>query len=110
MITDHKPLLSIFGPKKNLPTLVATRLLHYAIFLQSFNYDIEYKPSKAISNADGLSRLLVKFEDLVTYDTAFCFHISQIEQLSINADDLAKATREDPELSIILDNLNRSII
>ena len=105
LITDHKPLLSIFGPKKNLPTLVATRLLHYAIFLQSFNYDIEYKPSKAISNADGLSRLPVKSEDLVTYDTAFCFHISQIEQLSINADDLAKATREDPELSIILDNL-----
>jgi RNase H-like domain found in reverse transcriptase len=68
LITDHKPLLSIFRTKKNLPSLVATRLLHYAIFLQKINYDIEYKPSKAISNTDGLSRLPVISEDLVTYD------------------------------------------
>ena len=109
LITDHKPLLAIFGPKKNLPVLMATRLLHYAIFLQSFNYDIEYKPSKAIANADGLSRLPLKSEDLANYDVAFCFQLSQIEQVCITAADLAKATRADPQLSTILNRLHEGL-
>lgn len=28
---------------------------HYAVFLESFNYDIKYKNTKLHGNADGLS-------------------------------------------------------
>ncbi|GFT10874.1 retrovirus-related Pol polyprotein from transposon 412 [Trichonephila clavipes] len=40
LITDHKPLIAIFGSKRGLPVLAATRLLHYALILQSFEFDI----------------------------------------------------------------------
>lgn len=53
--TDHKPLLSIFGPHKGIPEVSANRLQRYAIFLNGYNYTIEYVKS-ADNSADYLSR------------------------------------------------------
>ncbi|CAG4992023.1 unnamed protein product [Colias eurytheme] len=53
--TDHKPLLSIFGPYKGIPEVSANRLQRYALFLSSYNYEIEYVKSKD-NTADYLSR------------------------------------------------------
>ena len=57
LITDHKPLVSIFSPEKQLPVLTAQRLQHYAIILMAYQFDIQYKSTKDYGNADGLSRL-----------------------------------------------------
>ena len=57
LITDHKPLLSIFSPEKQLPVLTAQRLQRYAIILMNYQFDIQYKSTKDHGNADGLSRL-----------------------------------------------------
>lgn len=53
--TDHKPLLSIFGPHRGIPEVSANRLQRYAIFLSAYNYIIEYVRS-ADNSADYLSR------------------------------------------------------
>lgn len=53
--TDHKPLISIFGPYKGVPEVSANRLQRYAIFLSAYNYNIEYIRS-ADNSADYLSR------------------------------------------------------
>ncbi|XP_049866275.1 uncharacterized protein K02A2.6-like [Pectinophora gossypiella] len=53
--TDHKPLISIFGPYKGIPEVSANRLQRYAIFLGGYNYVIEYIRS-ADNSADFLSR------------------------------------------------------
>lgn len=53
--TDHKPLLSIFGPHKGIPEVSANRLQRYALFLSAYNYTIEYIKS-ADNSADYLSR------------------------------------------------------
>lgn len=53
--TDHKPLLTIFGPNKGIPEMSANRLQRYALFLSSYNYKIEYVRS-ADNSADYLSR------------------------------------------------------
>jgi hypothetical protein len=53
--TDHKPLLSIFGPNKGIPEISANRLQRYALFLSGYNYVIEYVKSKD-NCADFLSR------------------------------------------------------
>ncbi|XP_061715253.1 uncharacterized protein K02A2.6-like [Cydia pomonella] len=53
--TDHKPLLSIFGPYRGIPEVSANRLQRYAMFLSGYNYKIEYVRS-ADNNADFLSR------------------------------------------------------
>lgn len=54
---DHKPLLAIFGEKKGLPVLAASRLQRWAIYLSSFDYTIRYIKGKDNSRADCLSRL-----------------------------------------------------
>ncbi|XP_046404731.1 uncharacterized protein K02A2.6-like [Ischnura elegans] len=57
LITDHKPLISIFGSKKGLPAYAASRLQRYALFLTNYDFDIKYVKSQDNANADCLSRL-----------------------------------------------------
>ncbi|XP_026319241.1 uncharacterized protein LOC113229771 [Hyposmocoma kahamanoa] len=56
--TDHKPLLTIFGPHRGIPEVSANRLQRYAIFLAAYNYTIEYIRSSD-NSADFLSRLSI---------------------------------------------------
>ena len=60
LLTDHKPLTTILGPKAGIPSLAAARLQRWALLLSSYKYQIQYKATQTHSNADGLSRLPVK--------------------------------------------------
>ena len=42
LITDHRPLLSIFSPTKGVNSTTAARLQRYAFFLAGHDYDIRY--------------------------------------------------------------------
>ena len=57
LVTDHKPLISMFGPNTATPVLAANRLARWSLMLSQYNYTIEYRPTKQHSNADALSRL-----------------------------------------------------
>ncbi|XP_064468972.1 uncharacterized protein K02A2.6-like [Ornithodoros turicata] len=57
LFTDHKPLTVIFGPSKGIPATTASRLQRWAIILMSYAFDIQFKSTTNIANADGLSRL-----------------------------------------------------
>ena len=61
--TDYKPLTTIFGSKMGLPIYTANRLLRWGTILLNRNFKIEYLPSKQISHADGLSRLVPKYSE-----------------------------------------------
>ena len=45
LITDHKPLTTIFGPKTGIPTQTAQRLQCWALALMAHQYDITYRKS-----------------------------------------------------------------
>ncbi|CAH4036821.1 unnamed protein product [Pieris brassicae] len=60
LITDHKPLTSIFHPNKTLPAMSTMRLFHYDHFLSGFDYNIEYRTSANNSNAYYLSRFPIE--------------------------------------------------
>ena len=47
MLTDHKPLLMILGPKTGVPTLAAARMQRWSFILETWQH----------GNADALSRL-----------------------------------------------------
>ena len=57
LLTDHKPLTYILGPKRGIPALAASRLQRWSIQLAAYTYDIEYRAYKYHGNADALSRL-----------------------------------------------------
>ncbi|CAF1493877.1 unnamed protein product [Adineta steineri] len=57
LVTDHRPLLSIFNPAKGISVTTANRLARWSIALMGYNYKIRYKPTQQHGNADGLSRL-----------------------------------------------------
>ncbi|KIH62534.1 integrase core domain protein [Ancylostoma duodenale] len=41
LLTDHKPLLAIFGDKKGVPVYSANRLMRWATILLGYDFDIE---------------------------------------------------------------------
>lgn len=60
LLTDHHPLLSIFGSKKSILTHTGNRLQRWGIFLLNYNFKTDFPPSKKLSHADGLSKLIPK--------------------------------------------------
>ena len=57
LVTDHKPLTALFGPKNGTPLLKADRLARWALWLNQFDYTIEYRKTADHGNADALCRL-----------------------------------------------------
>lgn len=105
LITDHRPLTQIFSPTKSLPVFTASRMQHYALFLQSFNYDIQYRKSELHANADCLSRLPIPATDTYECDTVDEFHNATFNTLPVTAEQVGQATLQDDELSKLLKHI-----
>lgn len=102
LFTDNRPLTHILAPEKCLPVLSATRMQHYAVFLQGLNYKIKYRSSKENANADAFSRLPVISKDKPWLEEADVVEINQINQLPITFFELRDQTERDEELAILL--------
>ena len=62
-MTDHKWLVTIFGPKKRaVPSLAGVRIQCWAVIFQAYNYLEEYRPSDEHANEDACDRKPVKGE------------------------------------------------
>ena len=103
LVTDHKPLVTILGPKSGIPTLAAARLQRWAILLSAYQYDIEYRSTAKHAHADCLSRLPLQIEKLEDVDEVRLVNILQIESLPLSAEQIRKATSADPVLSRALE-------
>ena len=57
IVTDHKPLVSLFSEKKQVPVTASPRVQRWAVTLRGYEYDIVYKSGHSHGNADALSRL-----------------------------------------------------
>lgn len=57
LLTDHKPLLAILGPKSAMPTLAALCMQCWALTQLAYDYETEYRRSSDHANVDALSRL-----------------------------------------------------
>ena len=68
LVTDHKPLVVIFGSKKGIPTIIASRLQRWSIILSAYTCEIVQKPTAKHGNADGLSRLPCGFTHSLNLD------------------------------------------
>eukprot|EP00079_Xenopus_tropicalis_P034355 XP_017948126.1 PREDICTED: uncharacterized protein K02A2.6-like [Xenopus tropicalis] len=102
LVTDHKPLLAILGPKSAIPTLAALRMQRWALLLLAYDYDIVYRRSQDHGNADALSRLPCPYTTDV-HDESVIFQVSFAEELPISCKDIAAATSRDPLIAKVWD-------
>ncbi|CAH8637148.1 unnamed protein product [Dicrocoelium dendriticum] len=58
LLTDHKPLLTIFGSHKGIPATTASRLQRWALSLLAYGFSIHYQSITGFGQADVLSRLI----------------------------------------------------
>lgn len=108
--TDHKPLITIFGPNRGIPEVSANRLQRYAIFLSAYNYVIEFVRS-ADNNADYFSRSHVgatgdtagegEARDSGPEDSAAYVNFVVEGSLPVSAQRLRTETENDPVLSSV---------
>jgi hypothetical protein len=102
--TDHKPLVSIFGPNTGIPTMTASRMQRWAIILSAYNYNIEYVNTKD-NCADGLSRLPSTTESSnSSYDRIpeqTYLHFAQ-DALLLDYNKIKSDTSRDPVLARVL--------
>ena len=104
LITDHKPLVTIFHPNKGIPETASSRLQRWAIILSAYDYQVKYQPSAQHGNADGLSRLPIQEEPHVQdqenpSETVCAVEEEQLQSLPICVTDIKTATAKDPALS-----------
>ena len=115
LVTDHKPLIALFGPSKPIPALAANRLARWALTLSQYDYAIEYRKTSAHGNADALSRLPVgddpsfDREETGADSTTICtIKIINSQLAPTDPKALEKATSTDPALSAVIKHLQHS--
>ena len=104
LLTDHKPLTTIFGSKKRISTTSASRLQRWELRAMGCVYEIEYRSTLNLGHADGLSRLPTgPDEDFDNQDSGEVSLVASIQQelqqnLPLRAAQIPKATQNDPIL------------
>ncbi|OUC48886.1 hypothetical protein D917_05890, partial [Trichinella nativa] len=89
IITDHKPLLGVFVPKKETPQILSPRMLRWSILLIAYDYTINYRPGKEIANADAVSRMPKQSTE--NNDS----HNPTIDNFPLHSKDIARITAKD---------------
>ena len=108
LMTDHKPLLSIFGAKKGIPVHSASRLQRWSLKLLAYDFEIRYTSTHEFGHADILSRLINKTskpdEDYIIASTRLENEVLQIvkdvtNNFPIHFKSIQDATAQCPVLS-----------
>lgn len=106
LVSDHRPLLALFGENKALPVMAAGRLQRWAAFLSEFDYEFRHVEGHKNVGADSLSRLPLNVADELT-DSSNPDYLNFIErQLPINALQIRSATRTDIVLGKVCNYIN----
>jgi transposase InsO family protein len=106
LLTDHRPLLSIFGSKKGIPVHSANRLQRWAAALLGYDFKIEHRKSTDFGQADALSRLIsaqaASDEEIVVSALQADFDIQLLtSHLPVTFDKLRSFTLQDPVLGAV---------
>ncbi|UYV72016.1 K02A2.6-like, partial [Cordylochernes scorpioides] len=99
LITDHKPLVSILGPRAGIPTLSTSRLQRWGLTLAAYTYEIKLRRTQDHGNADLLSRLPVESDEKPVLNQTFI--LSYVEDLPVTAAEIGVETKKDEVLSVV---------
>ena len=111
LVTDHKPLVSIFGSKKGNPVYTNNRLQRWATTLLDYDFLINDLSTNSIGHADALSRLINTHqkqpEDYVVAEISLEPEISSmltatVRELPVTSHMIKEATASDPLLQEVI--------
>ena len=99
LVTDHRPLCKILGPKEGIPLLAAARMQRWALLLSAYQYKIEFISGKYNTCADCMSRM----HSCSKRDSAEKVHaVMAIDELPVTAAQVAKESSKDKHLATVL--------
>lgn len=104
LITDNRAISQIFSPNKALSSLSSTRMQHYALFLEQFDFEIKCKKSMENANADAMSRLPNE-ETYNFIEEVYAIEEETINNLPVTADELKIETKSDGEIKLLIECL-----
>ncbi|GFO41416.1 polyprotein [Plakobranchus ocellatus] len=105
LVTDHKPLLGLFGENKAIPEHASARVQRWAIILSAHSYSLLHRPGRN-NNADALSRLPLPYSPDVL-DAAYgidcvpeSVHVlfTMLDKSLLSSRDIALETHKDETL------------
>ena len=96
LVTDHKPLVKILGPKQGIPAVAAARLQRWALILSAYEYTLEYMAGEENKEADMLSRLPMEVNAVDPNQELY--HVDCCENLPLTAAEVAQETKANPIL------------
>ena len=103
LVTDHKPLTTLFSPKKGMPLLAANRLARWALWPNQFDYTIEYRKTADHGNADAFSRLpsgddinFNREESGEDMDMVYAIRVLSLQIQPVDANILRQESQKDP--------------
>ena len=101
LVTDHKPLLALLGPKSGIPSLAAARLQRWAVLLAAYTYHLKFRSTEQHANADSLSRLPLDSTGPEHVSEASLYNIAQLKSLPVTSKQVEQGTSKDPTLSLV---------
>ena len=100
ILSDHKPLQSLFSECRATPTLASARIQRWSLTLSVYNYKIQFKPGAKHNNADMLSRLpLPDSPTLIPTPGETILLLDILHSLPVTAEHIRKWTNQDTTLS-----------
>lgn len=94
LLTDHKPLETIFGPKTGIPAIAAARLQRWAVTLSAYAFSLQYRPSAQNVDADCLSRLPLQQPGRDAAEENFL--LLRLDSMPVCSKQIAEETARDP--------------
>ena len=100
LITDNKPLQSLFIGNKPVQVQASGRIQHWALTSAPFEYTLEFRSTSQHSNADALSRLpLPEAPTEVPTPAELVLLIQHLEETMVTASQIRHWTLHNPILS-----------
>ena len=104
LVTDHKPLTSLFNEDKSIPQMASSRIIRWAVTLSAYQYKIRHKKGTLNSNADALSRLpLPTNTESTPVPADIVLLMNYIDASPVTGTDIKTWTRRDSTLSRVYD-------
>ena len=103
--SDHKPLEGLFGEEKPTSGTSISRIQRWALFLAGYDYKFRYKPGKVHENADGLSRLPAKAENVNIDPEGTKFEnimLLDLDRAPVTAEEVKKQNGKDQKISEVI--------